>query len=621
MATLMKGVLKEDLEYAKYNVSSNIDLKNLHENYLNALSILDEIPDIIELPSNEINHKLIHEAPGLLDYYKKTLGLDPLLIPEKDAYSFKGDLLQNGVDLSYRDDLLVYQQLPEQEYFDEFNKYANRIINFADKYAIDLNKWKELPIYQEHKLSVFATANSNVLLKNENHILPLKYESILLLGKAQDHPLSKGLYSERDFVKQPSIEALMKNYSKDVRYIELYNSHMEVYKDQAKKCLEMAKHQEKVVLVVSNPDYYVREGIDRNSLKLSDSLNSFFEELIQVNPNVIVVMETIGKISFGSLNRARGILLTYPSGEGMNEGIIMSLYGVIPPSGRLPETFADDYEDYLEAISHDNDVFDRLHTESIYNGYKFYDMANEDVRYPFGYGLSYSSFEVKKFTVSEKKDELKFTVVVKNTGEYDSMVPVQIYFSMPRSKTFRAKKKFIGFDKKFIKKHESETFVIYVKKCLLNVYDMNKKKLMFEPGEYDFQVFLSTHKEEASTSLTFKGKAYIEDDLRFSSKSYFVYNDQSFTPPVFEKIYRMPFVEEDATFSPNILSKDADNYTGIMDVYKHFRGMIDRAGISESDKYIYRKYLHTYPVRLLYKYIPLITKEEVEKIITDILQE
>ena len=224
MATLMKGFLKEDLEYAKYNISSNIDMKNLYENYLNPLSILDEIPNIIELPSNEINHKLIHEAPGLIDNYKKTLGIDTMLIPEKNSYSFKGDLLENGVDLSYRDDLFMYHQLQEQNYFDEIDKYANRIVKFADKYAIDLNKWREYPIYQEHKLSVFATANSNVLLKNENHILPLKYESILLLGKAQDHPLAKGLYAEINSIKQPSIEALMKNYSKDVRYIELYNS-------------------------------------------------------------------------------------------------------------------------------------------------------------------------------------------------------------------------------------------------------------------------------------------------------------------------------------------------------------------------------------------------------------
>ena len=608
---LVGGFLLSDLEYAKYNVSLNIDDKNLNEVYYRELFPLPKDDRIIlTLPKNKVNHKFLFDDKDFLDHLKIDNIYDGSFVVSKYSYYDKCETIKNGITFSYKD-----PYLPENVKLDAYQKkWLDKEVSKLITHSLNFKKDKSEALDHSFFYRILG-ANSNILLKNNDNILPLKDESIALIGLFQETPIISGDFKDIHTKNDISLYDEIKKHTNNVSYFPLYDQYLRTTSKDIADIIPKVKDFDRVIIVLSDVDYYVREGIDKRSLRFKDEIYELYRKLKGYNANIITILELTGRMELREIeDYSKAILLSYPSGYYMNASLAMNLYSVIPPSGRLIESFSNNYSDYLQAINHQADHIDRYYTESIYVGYKYYDKAPENLLYPFGYGLSYSTFEVKNFNVSKAKDSVNITVTVKNTGEYDSMVPIQIYYGFADSDSFREVKQFLDFSKVFLRSHQEKTVKFSIPLYALMVYDYNRCKLILEDGKYTFSVYLSTHKLEASKELKITTYEVVEDDLRYHALPYYNFNDESFSLPSFDVIYKKPFSVKEEEINVNMTLSDVAKYLEDESIYLDYKNMIDNSNQSVQNKYIYTFYLSSYPIRLLHVFIPLISKDDIKKI-------
>ena len=179
----------------------------------------------------------------------------------------------------------------------------------------------------------------------------------------------------------------------------------------------------------------------------------------------------------------KGIVQMWLGGEGAGSAIANVLCGKVNPSGKLSETFPlksrtdIDYPGNGYCVSYD---------EKWRIGYRYYDLHDDEVWYPFGYGLSYTTFEYRDMKVEKENDELKVTLKVKNTGDADGKETVQIYVSDTVSSVSKPKKELCGFEKVSLMAGEEKEVEIVVPENYLSHYNLANRKWMIEPGEFVF---------------------------------------------------------------------------------------------------------------------------------------
>ena len=605
------GFLSSDLEYAKYNVSLNIDDKNLNEVYYRELLPLPKDERLLlSLPRNKVNHKYLYNDKDFLDNLKINKFYNNEYVVSRYSYFNKLDLFKNGIFLSFKDPYKDEQIKVDSFLSKEMDKEVSKLI--SESLSIKLKKKEELDYSFFYKI---LGANSNVLLKNDDNTLPLKEESIALIGMYQETPIISGDFKDLHIKNQSTLYDEIKRHTNNVDYYPLYDQYQKTTTEDIDEVISKIKDKDKVIVVLSDVDYYVRTGLDKRTLRFKDEIYEFYRLVKDVNPNIITILELTGRVELGEIEEySKAILLSYPSGYYMNSSIAMNLYAIVSPSGRLVESFAKDYQDYLQAINHQVDNSDRFYTESIYVGYKYYDKAPKNLLYPFGYGLSYSKFDIRNFNVSKSKDSINISLIVRNSGKYDSMVPIQIYYSFLDSDSFRETKQFLDFSKVFLRVNQEKQIRFSIPLYALKVFDYNQNKLILENGKYVFSACFSSDKMEASKEIVLNTFEIVEDDLRYNAKSYYIFSEESFSLQEFDFIYKRPFVTNNDEINLNMTLKDLSVRIGDETIYTNYKDMIDNSNQSAQNKYIYSHYLSSYPIRLLHVYIPLISKDDIKKI-------
>lgn len=610
---LVSGFLNSDMEYSKYNISYIIDDKNLFENYFTSLSILPKYSDILlSLPPHKINNSYLYKDKEFLDLIRENTAFKGHFIAPKGAY-IRSEKYNNGVLLSYEDDneTNINSSL--------INDSLLVITELSNTYKIKNNSKNDYSV--PSILSAILTANSGVLLKNDDNILPLKDESIALLGLYQEYPITNGLFSDFRNKKASSLHKELKKYAKDVMYYPLYDIYQNLINFNEKELYDFVKSKDRVIIVLSDINYYVRDGIDRTSLRFKDEIYDFYKKIASINPNIITILELTSRVELKEVSAySKGLMLYYPSGDNMNEGISMNLYGSIAPSGRLTDTYVDNYSDYLQALNHNQDTDYRFQSESIYTGYKYFKKSSTKILYPFGYGLSYSNFEIKNFNVSylKNKHTINLSFKIKNIGNYNSMTPIMIFYSIKESDTFRASECLLDFTKVYLEKKEDKIIKMSIPDDYLKVYDFISESKKLEDGEYTFKLYLSTDNLLASRTINLNTYENIEDDLRYNVKPYYVFSKESFSLSLFDILYKKPFVGEKEPFSENIISKDIKQYTNTNDEYNRLKNMILERSKTPQERYINNYYLNSIPLRLIPTYTKVISKDEIKELINEV---
>ena len=234
--------------------------------------------------------------------------------------------------------------------------------------------------------------------------------------------------------------------------------------------------------------------------------------------------------------------------EAAGEAIADIIYGIVNPSGKLAETYPIKLEDYIGSKYYVGAPKTSEHREGMFVGYRYYDSAKKQVAFPFGHGLSYTTFEYSDLKLSSDKisdnDKLTITFNIKNTGKYDGFEVAQVYVKDIESTIFRPEKELKGFDKVFIKAGESATVSIELDKRSFAYYNVDVKDWVVESGEFEILVGASSRDIRLSSVVSVKGNDNItHPDYKESAPVYYNMVDAEEIPvEQFEAIYgdKMP---------------------------------------------------------------------------------
>ena len=276
-----------------------------------------------------------------------------------------------------------------------------------------------------YSLARSAAAESAVLLKNQDGILPLnEKQSTVFIGHMARELRYQGAGSSH---VNPWKLASVTESCPDTAFVEGCDKQGDTTDAMLAQVREAAGQAERVVVFAGLTEKYESEGFDRENMRLPQGHIRMIEAAAEVNPNVVVVLLCGSAVELPWADKVKAILYMGLPGEAGGEAIADLLYGKANPCGKLAESWPFRYEDCVSAAYYGSPRKDAQYRESIYVGYRYYETAQVPVRYPFGYGLSYTSFSYGNMQISSEKGKLQVSCEVTNTGKAAGKEILQLY--------------------------------------------------------------------------------------------------------------------------------------------------------------------------------------------------
>jgi len=374
--------------------------------------------------------------------------------------------------------------------------------------------YKRLAIPERIALTRQIAEESIVLLKNQNNFLPLDASTIKSIAIIGDNATKKHAGGGGSTVVKPRfeitpLEALQNKFKGKVQinYARGYevpqnswnidSSMNSINEKLIMEAVEVAKKSEYVLIFGGLNHNWGNdsEGADKHSMKLPYGQDKLISEIIKVNPKTAVIIICGSPVEIGGWFEKTPALLQ-SSYLGMEAGNAYSevIFGDVNPSGKLSFTFPKKLKDSpAHAIGeYPGEKGKVIYKEGLFVGYRYFDSKNIEPMFPFGYGLSYTSFKYDKLAVpSELKlndAEIPVSFEIKNTGKIDGKETAQLYIHNEKNNSGRPYKGLKGFEKASIKTGESKKVIIKIDKKAFQIYDTLKCKWVVEPGKYEILI-------------------------------------------------------------------------------------------------------------------------------------
>lgn len=515
ISTSLKHFAANSQEYRRFVISSEVDERAFREIYLPAfeITVKKTQPHTIMCSYNPING--IHASQNkrlLTEILREEWGYKGIVISDWGAVNDRVEGIRAGLDIEmptsdgiHDDEIALAVKNGELEE-KELDVVVERILNYVYQCAKNReknntkNKGKECDYAKHHDLAKKAATEGAVLLKNSGSLLPLKEDSnIAVIGTLAKQMRYQGSGSSRINPKKlVSFIDYLDSINKEYTYASGYIPEGDGYdKKLIKEATETAKDKDCVLVFIGLTDEYESEGFDRTHLDLPFGHNELIEALSAVNQNIVVILSCGSPIKMPWLDKVKCVLNMYLSGQAGGHACYDLLYGKTSPSGKLAETFPLNLTDNPAYLYYQMGPQTVEYRESIFVGYRYFDTADKEVLFPFGYGLSYSKFEYsnlqldkEKMTTSDKSLHITFDIT--NIGEYDAKEIVQIYVKDVESTIFREKKSLKGFKKISLKKGQKKSIKIELDKRAFSFYNVDKKDWDIESGEFEILVGASS---------------------------------------------------------------------------------------------------------------------------------
>jgi len=407
------------------------------------------------------------------------------------------------------------------------NQNVDRMLTLIDR-AQKGSKSAIMSIDEQHELAREIASQSMVLLKNEDDILPLDKEmSIAVIGEFAQSPRYKGAGSSSiNAVNVESALQALRDTGANVKYARGFRSGNE-NRDSAlqAQAVNLAKKSDVAVIFAGLPEFADGEGADRAHLNLPANQNRLIEAVARANPNTVVVYCGGSAVLLPWLDQVKGFLCTYLPGEAGGGAVADILLGHVNPSGKLCETWPLAMEDIPCAAYFPGNPKSAEYRESIYVGYRYYDTFEKPVRFPFGFGLSYTNFAYANLNISGNT----VTCKIKNIGNTAGAEIAQLYVRDVKSTAFRPEKELKGFEKVFLKPGESKTVTFQLDDRSFSFYNTKTKSWCIEAGEFEIFVASACNDIRLKDTVTKQGKAASTiPDLRTKAPAY--YGLRGFSP-------------------------------------------------------------------------------------------
>ncbi len=452
-------------ETRRMAVNAVVDERTLREIYLTGfeIAIKEGKAKAIMSSYNEVNGEYANENTHLLqDILRKEWGFDGIVITDWGGSNNHAAGVAAGSNLempapgfdSARE--IIHALEDGKLSIEALDACVDQLLDAVLEVSEQSDaETKEMNIEAHHLLAKKAAVESVVLLKNEENILPLKQTCrVGIIGDFAFEPRYQGAGSSVvNPTKLENIRELAETYFPDFAgCVRGYRRNGEKDDSLWEAAITLAKVSDVVVYCFGLDEISESEGLDRVHMRISENQIALLRELEKVNPNIVGVISAGSSIEMSWEDCCKGILHGYLGGQASASAVLELLSGKETPSGKLSETYPLCYED-TPVSNYVCDTGRNLeYREGIFVGYRYYDTNQISVRYPFGYGLSYTTFEYSDIQVNE--DGIRFRL--KNTGRYDGAEIVQMYVGLPKSHIFRPAKELKGFQKVFLKAGEEK---------------------------------------------------------------------------------------------------------------------------------------------------------------------
>jgi len=452
VGSCIKHFFGNSQEYKRFSSNSIIEDRAMHEIYLLPfeMAIKEGPPAAVMTSYNKVNgHHIADNRRYIFDLLRADWCFPGMVITDWGAMNDRAAAFRAGCDLMmpggsrYQNDRVLEKMRDTTADLNEMDITwcARRVLQFVeDARRI---KWQPCDMRAHHELARMAAEQSAVLMKNEG-ALPIKGSACMIghmakelryQGVGSSHINPSELVNPVDCIDWPFAEGCMADGSTSEALIA--------------EAAALAKRVDIPVVFAGLTDAYESEGIDRENMRMPEGHNRMIEAVAEANPKTVVVLMSGSAVEIPWADKVNAILYMGLPGQAGGQAIKNLLTGKVSPSGRLAETWPISYDDVVSKDYYGQR--DAEYREGIFVGYRYYDRAKVPVRYKFGHGLSYTSFEY-----SDIKAELnRASVTVKNVGDIAGAEVVQLWVIPPEGELARPVRELKGFKKVFLRPGES----------------------------------------------------------------------------------------------------------------------------------------------------------------------
>ena len=510
VAACPKHFAANSQELRRMSTDSVVDERTLREIYLTnfEIAVTEGAPKAIMSAYNRVNGTYANENRELLlDTLRKQWGFEGFVMSDWGASNDHVEGVRNGSALEMPAPGLDSAmnlvaavksgELPEADLDARVEELLNVVFSTHD--AVEKAP-KELDRADFQAMARRCAAESIVLLENDG-ILPLKKGSrVAIVGEFAERPRYQGAGSS--LVNPTQVENLLDSLKGKglilQGFAQGYSHENEAADmDLIQEAVRLCAGADVVLLCMGLDDRSEVEGQDRTHLELPESQTALLHALSRVNPNIVLVLSGGAPFRMPDSKLFRAAIHGYLSGQAGGPAMADALVGAVNPSGKLSETWPLALEDTPCHPYYPGTGRTCEYREGLYVGYRYYDTANVPVRYPFGYGLSYTTFAYSDL----KADTNQVTFALTNTGPVDGAEVAQVYISCKNSKIHRPKKELKGFAKVFLKAGERKEVTIELDDKAFRYFDTCTGRFEVETGEYEIFVAASVNDVKLTATI------------------------------------------------------------------------------------------------------------------------
>lgn len=523
VGTSIKHFAANNQEYRRMTIDTIVDERALREIYLASFetAIKAAEPWTVMSAYNGLNGVPCSQNTRLLnDILREEWGFRGVVVSDWGGVYQRVPSLQAGNDLEMPGNGGAHNQVIKQAIehgqlsIETLNRSVERILELIKAALPALQNPTKYDAKEHHELARKAASQSAVLLKNDNGILPLVADQpIGVIGAFAKKPRYQGAGSS---LMAPSrlntayAGICMRFDGKKIPYAAGYGVRDHLPNEALiAEAVKVARRVETVVLFVGLPDIYETEGVDRAHMRLPDAHNALLDAIVAVNPRVVVVLSNGSPVEMPWHDKVPAILEGYLGGQAGGSAIADVLFGDVNPSGKLAETFPLTWQDNPASAYFPGSPYMVEYRESIYVGYRYYNTAQEPVLYPFGHGLSYTTFAYSDLQLSATTitaDELLIvSMTVTNTGTRAGAEVVQLYVRDVESTAFRPAHELKGFHKVFLQPGESRKLSFTLNRRAWAYYDVNQSDWVVESGLFEVHIGASSRDIRMRATVEVRG--------------------------------------------------------------------------------------------------------------------
>jgi beta-glucosidase len=501
----LKHFVANNQEYKRQLISADIGERALREIYLYGFErvVKEAKPWLVMCAYNKVNGTFCSENYRLLtSILRDEWGYEGVVVSDWGAVHDRVTTLNAGLDLempgpskkSYKEVLKAVKVGDiSHEVLDESVKRILSLINKTIKNVKDTS----FNVEKHHRLARDIAEESIVLLKNEDNMLPLtKAKKVAVIGKIAMEPKIQGGGSSevnptRLDIPFEEIRTLADN-DEDILYSEGYSLDCVVDQERIDHAKSIARSSDVAIIFIGLPSYIEYESYDRENMYLPEQQLRLIEEVSSITETIVVLNTGSPVIIDDWESKPKAIIQGWLGGQGSGNAIAKIVYGDVNPSGKLAETFPTSLEStpaYLNYPEEDDYI---SYGEGVFVGYRYYDKKKLDVSYPFGFGLSYSSFKYENLKISNTDikdiDGITVELDVTNISELPGSDVVQLYVRDKESRYNRPDRELKAFKKVHLKPSETKHVKLELGYRDFCFYDCIENAFKSESGAFDILV-------------------------------------------------------------------------------------------------------------------------------------